>query len=479
MSDFHFSNPTAHVGLVGLGTMGQNLALNLASKQIKVSLFNRNLAKTQDFLAKNRQVTEYLAGFASLGDFVQSLPKPRRIILMVPAGAPVDAVLSDLSNWLETGDIVLDGGNSNWRDTEARQARLAQINVDLIGCGISGGSEGALHGPSLMPGGKSQAIDQFWPILSQIAAKDRAGQACVSKLGPGGSGHFVKMVHNGIEYAMMQSIAEIYDHLKNGLGLTQEQIIEVFDFANQDHRPTKSYLLDVTLAVLQSKDPQHPDQFLVDKISPVSGSKGTGKWTVENALDLGVPVPSIAEALFVRYASADCQLQNQFTNQNLPSAPASRLSQPGQTTKPFSDLCTEMQTVLKDAFLSIFYQGLNLLNVASRTQGWHLDISQVLRIWEGGCIIRTNLLSQLKTELESSDLVNQLPAVVLKPSFSMEVLTKFLTPAPVLNSAMQYLFIRTQNHLPTNLIQAQRDFFGQHGYQRIDEPGVFSGGWKK
>ncbi len=462
---------SSQLGLMGLGTMGSALARNLASRGFHVSVWNRSPEKTEDFI---RHFGESgFTGSPSLEEFVESLEKPRKIILMVPAGGPVEELLQDLLPLLELGDAVMDGGNEHFRDTERFQESYITKGVLLLGCGISGGEEGALKGPSLMPGGDPQAWESFRPFLEAIAAEDFFGKACVSYMGKGGAGHFVKMIHNGIEYAEMQMLAEIYDVLKNLFRLSNDEIAEVFNDWNESE--LNSYLLQASVDVLKQKE---ADLFLLDVISDEAGQKGTGVWTVEEALKLGVAAPSITEALFIRMLSNQTHVRRPLHAQFKEEAPV-----PNQTVGNFTELAEKALLHLR---LAHFDQGFSLLREGNAYYEFGIDLSEVARIWQGGCIIRSKILAPLNSALkEPADSLflygfaetifkEGLPA--LRQILSLTTGLGFATP--VMSAGLQYIETLKRDRLPTTFIQALRDRFGSHGYQRIDREGVFHSQWK-
>ena len=447
----------SQIGLIGLAVMGANLARNLASKDFQVSVYNRTFRRTQEFLDENY---EGIMGFEHLKEFLESLERPRKIILMVKSGQPVDDLLISIGDHLEEGDIVLDCGNSNWKDTQKRQLDLVSRGIQFIGCGVSGGEEGALHGPSIMPGGKSEAVKAVLSILEKIAAKDFEGRPCVTNIGLGGAGHFVKMVHNGIEYALMQGIAEIYDILKN-LKLENAEITEVFRQLNTG--ANQSFLLDITVDIFGVKD-NLGSGYLVDKIIDKAGSKGTGRWTIENALELGVATPTIASAFFARNLSG----RGQSFHVEIPEK-RTELSK----IEINQDFVQNLYQSLNTTFLCSYFQGLDLIIAANKEKDWQIDLSEVIRIWQGGCIIRSQILKNL------NEIYNSKIELYSKIKFLENTISMGHTPKPVLNSVKDYILTLTAKKLPTNLIQAQRDFFGAHTYQRSDKEGTFSGGWIK
>lgn len=443
------------IGLVGLAVMGRNLAKNFASKNISVSVFNRTLEKTSELLAENNS---NIYGYQEIGEFVQSLEIPRKIILMVKAGSPVDETINQLLPFLVEGDIILDCGNSNYKDTEKRQIELEKVGIHFLGCGVSGGEEGALHGPSIMPGGKAESVNTVLPYLNQIAAKDFGGGKCVSNVGLGSSGHFVKMVHNGIEYAIMQLIAEIYDLFRKN-EWSHGQILEGLKHINQGLN--SGFLLEITEKVLRAKD---EEGFLVDKLAFKAGAKGTGTWTVEAGLEYGVAVNMIAGAVFARSLS------------NYP-----RMILKSENNQYQDPLNWDLD-ILKEAFTGLstlaYLQGLDLIANYNQEKQAGININEVIRIWQGGCIIRSQLLEKLPqiwSDFETKKVldINFTAILELQRLVNMTVI-----PALVINNAVDYVYSLIATSLPTNLTQAQRDFFGAHTYQRTDKEGVFTGGWE-
>jgi 6-phosphogluconate dehydrogenase len=468
------------IGLIGLAVMGANLAKNFASKGISISVYNRTYAKTKTELdswetekttlienarkntpwfENNLKNHEYkLEGFENIKDFVQSLERPRKIIIMVKAGKPVDDVILELSQFLEQGDIIIDCGNSNWQDSMRREANLEAKGLHFIGCGVSGGESGALIGPSIMPGGKKEVVDQVLPLLEIVSAQDFDGKPCVVNVGLSASGHFVKMVHNGIEYAIMQGIAEIYDILKHN-ELSTDQIQKVFE--NLNTGLTKSFLLDITVEIFKTKD-SLAEGYLIDKIENIAGAKGTGKWTVEAAMDLGVFVPSISNAVMARIGSSRNQaFENQTHRQN------------PYIKYPEQDIYDKkLFKAVEGLYLSAYLQGLDLIVSANKEYNWNIDLPQVIRIWQGGCIIRSKMLQDLFAQwTQKLDFTDHIVALDFITSGNL------LRPFLVLHSCLDYMQTVGCKDLPTNLIQAQRDFFGSHTYKRNDREGVFTGGW--
>lgn len=485
------------IGLIGLAVMGANLAKNFASKGVSISVFNRTYSKTQaeveswnnekfnlienakklsPWFENNLINHEYrLEGFESLQEFVQSLERPRKVIVMVKAGKPVDDVITELLNFLEPGDTIIDCGNSNWQETLKRQLGLEQKGYNYIGCGVSGGEKGALEGPSIMPGGKKNVVDEILPLLEVVSAPDFKNKPCVVNVGLAGSGHFVKMVHNGIEYAIMQGIAEIYDILRH-LGLDAAHISKVFE--NLNTGSTDSFLTKISIDILKQKD-NLGTGFLVDKIDSAAGSKGTGKWTVEAGMELGIAIPNIAAALFSRVLSS--RTHNFATKVRANQINILELS---IQDKLLQSLDLEIfHKALEAIYYTSYLQGLDLILEANKQYNWNIDLSQVLRIWQGGCIIRSKMLEDfshsfndgkfkdLTSNLEQANLnLINLYNFLAKQDFSLPLLAVF-------NSSLDYACSLTMDNLPTNLTQSQRDYFGSHTYKRNDRDGVFTGGW--
>ncbi len=453
------------IGLIGLGTMGNALARNFASKNISTAVFNRTAIKTEGFIKSYGN--ENLVPFYQLDDFVSSLALPRKIILMVNAGQAVDQTIEHLIPLLDSGDIIIDCGNSFWKDTLKRQLELEAKNIHFVGCGVSGGEVGALYGPSIMPGGDSEIVNELLPLLQTVAAKDFTGEACVTNTGLAGAGHFVKMVHNGIEYALMQGIAEIYDILRHS-GYNNQDLVTVFDKLN--HGEPKSFLLDITVDIFKTAD-NLDSGYLIDKISPVAGAKGTGKWTVEAAMDLGISIPNISGALFARILSAkthNFKVSHAFESHTL--------SQKREVEHAVLFDC------LKAIFYTSYLQGIDLILAANKEFNWSINILEVLRIWQGGCIIRSNMLTEFSTDFKTDS--NDFSSKLKVQQQALEVMLGYLSTQSfslpllsVFNSALDYCRALTTQNLPTNLIQAQRDYFGAHTYQRVDREGVFTGGW--
>jgi 6-phosphogluconate dehydrogenase len=462
------------IGVVGLAVMGSNLALNIESRGHAVSVYNRSREKTDDLMKAHPD--KKLVPAYTLEEFVESLEKPRRILLMVKAGQGTDATIDSLRPLLEKGDILIDGGNTHFTDTIRRNQDLAKSGLHFIGTGVSGGEEGALKGPSIMPGGQKEAYDLVAPILTEIAAKAPDGEPCVAYMGPDGAGHFVKMVHNGIEYGDMQLIAESYDVLKRVVGLSNEELGKVYVEWNKGE--LDSYLIEITSKIFSKKDDE-TGKDLVDVILDRAAQKGTGKWTSQNALDLGAPLPLITEAVFARVLSA---LKDQRVE-------ASKVLK-GPAPKFEGDRAAFIESVRRALFLSkivSYAQGFAQLRAASEEYKWDLQYGQIAKIFRAGCIIRAGFLQKITDAYKTNaDLHN----LLLDPYFS-DIAAKYQdalrdvvvaavkagVPVPAFSSAVAYYDSYRSERLPANLVQAQRDFFGAHTFERIDKKGSFHADW--
>lgn len=460
-------------GMVGLGTMGRALLLNMADHGFSVVGFDTDESKVASLDAAHPNAT----GTTSLTAFVQSIRRPRAIMMLVPAGAPVDQVIESLKPLLEPGDFLIDGGNSFFRDTERRVAQLKDAGFGFTGMGISGGEAGARNGPSMMPGGTPENYERIRPILEAIAARAEDGTPCVARVGLGAAGHYVKTVHNGIEYAMMQLIAESYDLLHRGYGFSNELIADVFE--DWSKSPMGGYLLEITHRALRAKDPES-GRDLVDLVKDKAKAKGTGKWTSQDAMDLGLPVPAIDAAVTARGISNLKELRERYSEGNEPRSGS--IGHDGLNP----NLIAKLQDALHASFLLAYLQGLHQILEGSQEYGFECDLPVVIRCWRAGCIIRSQLLSTLAEAAAKSP---QEP-LVLHPSIRdtlealgghlSEVVTQFAlsrVPAPCHMASLAYLDGIRSRVTSANLIQAQRDTFGAHGYERIDKPGTFHGGW--
>jgi 6-phosphogluconate dehydrogenase len=461
--------------MAGLGTMGRNLVLNMAEHGFAVAGYDRDAEKGK--LLSEEAGAHDVRAAGSLQEMIDLLRRPRVLMLLVPAGAPVDAVIRDALPRLEAGDILIDGGNSHFRDTELRAKAVAARGVHLLGVGISGGEHGARHGPSMMPGGPTQAYDRVRPIFKAIAAR-ADGEPCVAYLGPGSAGHYVKMVHNGIEYGLMQLIAETYDLLKRGVGLGNDELQATYEAWNGGE--LSSYLLEITADIFSQEDPRTGGR-LIDLILDEAEQKGTGMWTSQDAMDVGVPVPTIDAAVTARNLSA--MKQDRERASKILSGPAA--SDPGRR----EDILHTLPRALYAAEIITYTQGMSLLARASAELGYGLDLETVARIWRGGCIIRAAVLEEMRAAFRSQP---KLPSLLLDPQLGEAVMERqqdlrsivgtaaeLGLPAPALMAALAYFDGYRSAWLPANLIQAQRDYFGAHTYERVDARGTFHTEWEE
>jgi 6-phosphogluconate dehydrogenase len=468
----------AHFGLIGLGVMGENLVLNAERNGFSCVVYNRTFAKTEEFLA-GRGAGKRITGARSLEDFVANLERPRRILMMIKAGEPIDAMIQQISALLEEGDLLIDGGNSLYTDTERRVAELERQSFGYIGMGVSGGAKGALEGPSMMPGGTRAAYDAIEPLVRKMAAQVDDGP-CVTYIGPGGAGHFVKTVHNGIEYGIEQILAEAYDLMKRGAGLDGAAMADVLGQWNGTEE-LSSFLVEITEICLRTKDPIGGGD-LVETIVDAAGQKGTGLWTVESALQMGVPVPTIYAALNARVLSSlrDERVAAQAVLHGPTQPPALALGSPADAMAQLMDAC-----VL--ACISSYAQGMALLQQASLLHSYNLDLSAIGQIWKGGCIIRARLLQRIQDAYTANPV---LPNLLVDPWFAHQVnqrmggLRQVVSaaalagiPVPCLSSSLDYIDSYRTARLPQNLVQAMRDCFGAHTYERLDQPGSFHTEW--
>ena len=461
---------TAQVGMLGLAVMGENLAQNIERNGYSVAVFNREPSKVDAFMS--RAAGRRFLGAHSFEEFVKALERPRKIILLVKAGEPVDWTIGQLKPYLEPGDIVIDGGNSHFKDTERRERALKAEGINFIGSGVSGGEEGALWGPSLMPGGDRAAYEQIRPVWESIAAKVDDGP-CVTYIGPGGAGHFVKMVHNGIEYGDMQLIAEAYDLMRRLLGLSAAEMADVFDEWNRGE--LESYLIEITAKILRVRD-DRTGRPLVDVVLDRAGQKGTGRWTTETALELGVVIPTIDAAVNARSLSArkDERVEASRRIKGPGAAP------PPGDTKAFVGA---VRDALYASKICSYAQGMNLIRAGSEAYGWNINLGETARIWKGGCIIRARFLGRIKEAYQRRP---DLPNLLLDEEFNAWVeraqanwrgvvaaAVRAGVPVPGMSASVAYFDMFRTADLPLNLTQAQRDFFGAHTYERADEPGNF------
>ncbi len=458
----------ADIGLIGLAVMGENLVLNMESRGFTVAVYNRTVEKVDAFVT-GRAAGKHILGAHSPEEFVAMLKKPRIVMLMVRAGSAVDDTIAQIEPLLDPGDIIVDGGNSNYQDTERRLSTLESKGLLYVGTGVSGGEEGALNGPSIMPGGSEAAWQHIKPIFQAIAAKVDDGSPCCDWVGPGGAGHFVKMVHNGIEYGDMQLIAEVYHLMRNRLGMTPDEMADVFDAWNQGE--LDSYLVGITRDILRHKDEDGAP--LIDKILDAAGQKGTGKWTGITALDFSVPVTLIVEAVFARCLSA--MKDERVRAAKILGGPSGAAF--GGSRQAFVD---DLGKALYAAKIISYAQGFMLLREAAAEYGWNLNYGSIALMWRGGCIIRSRFLGRIK---EAFDADASLSNLIFAPFFAEQVLKNEAAlrnvvreavlagiPVPALSSALEWFDGLRTEQLPANLLQAQRDYFGAHTYERVDKP---------
>lgn len=463
------------IGVIGLAVMGKNLAMNMESRGYSVAVYNRTYARTEEFLANEAKGKNFV-GAETIEEFVNSLEKPRKIMLMVQAGPATDATIESLKPFLEEGDILIDGGNTLYEDTVRRNQQLDETGIHFIGTGVSGGEEGALNGPSLMPGGQKEAYDLVAPIFEAISAKVD-GDPCVTYIGPDGAGHFVKMVHNGIEYGDMQLIGEAYFILKHVLGMEADELSDVFTEWNKGE--LDSYLIEITADIFKMKD-EDTGEPLVEKIMDKAGQKGTGKWTSKNALDLGVPLPLITESVFARFISS---LKDERVAASKVLSGPEKVEYEGDR----NELIEAVRKALYMSKITSYAQGFAQMRAASEEYGWDLKYGDIAMIWRGGCIIRAHFLQKIK---EAFDHEPQLANLMLDPYFKeivesyqsalrevVSVAIKHGIAVPTFASAIAYYDSYRAHDLPANLIQAQRDYFGAHTYERKDKEGTFHTQW--
>lgn len=461
------------IGVIGMAVMGRNLALNIESRGFSVSIYNRSKDKTEQVMAEHSD--KRLVPYYSIEDFVNSLEKPRRILIMVQAGKGTDAVIDELRPLLDKGDIIIDGGNAFFEDTIRRNKMLSDEGFNFIGAGVSGGEEGALKGPSIMPGGQKEAYELVAPILEKIAAKAN-GEPCVAYIGPDGAGHYVKMAHNGIEYGDMQLIAESYSVLKHVVGLTNDELADVF--ADWNKGELDSYLTEITADIFKYKDEN--GNYLVDMILDAAGNKGTGKWTSQSALDLGEPLSLITESVFARYISA-------IKDQRVAASKVLKGPEKVAFTGDKQTLIEKVRKALYMGKIISYAQGFAQLKAASEHYNWQLNYGEIAKIFRAGCIIRAQFLQKITDAYTEN---NNIDNLLLAPYFrkTVEAYQQSLRdviclavsqgiPVPTLSAAIAYYDSYRSAVLPANLIQAQRDYFGAHTYKRIDKEGVFHTDW--
>jgi 6-phosphogluconate dehydrogenase len=463
-------------GVVGMAVMGKNLALNIESRGYSVALFNRTGSKTtavvEEHPDKNFKATY------TIEEFVDSIEKPRRIMLMVQAGFATDATIQELLPHLDKGDILIDGGNTFFKDTIRRNEELANSGINFIGTGVSGGEEGALKGPSIMPGGQKEAYELVAPILEKISAKAEDGEPCVTYIGPNGAGHYVKMVHNGIEYGDMQLIAESYDLMKNILDLSVDEMADIFKEWNKGE--LDSYLVEITADILTRKDDEGTGQPIVDVILDAAGNKGTGKWTSQSALDLGVPLPLITESVFARFISA-------YKDERVKASQVLGKPEVAPYQGDKQELVEKIREALYFSKIMSYAQGFAQLRVASEEYNWDLPFGEIAKIWRAGCIIRAQFLQKITDAYDKNPAIENL----LLDEYFTDITKKYQqsvrdvvslaiqagVPVPTFASAIAYYDSYRSDRLPANLIQAQRDYFGAHTYQRVDKEGTYHYSW--
>ena len=464
------------IGVIGMAVMGKNLALNIESRGYSVSIYNRTTARSEGVIEENPDKNLHLQ--KTIEEFVDSLELPRKIILMVQAGPGTDAVIQEVLPLLDEGDILIDGGNTLFTDTMRRSEELAESGINFIGTGVSGGEEGALKGPSIMPGGQKDAYDLVAPILEQIAAKAPADNApCVAYIGPNGAGHYVKMVHNGIEYGDMQLIAESYHIMRELLELSNDEIADVFKEWNEGE--LDSFLIEVTAETLTHRDPE-TGKHMVDVILDHAGNKGTGKWTSQQALDLGTPLSLITEAVFARYISA--LKDERVTASKVIKKPATK-----NVAIDRDELLEQLRQALYFSKIMSYAQGFFQMQKASEEYDWNLNYGEIAKIWRAGCIVRARFLQDITDAYEKNPALENL----LLDDYFLDITEKYQEsvrnivslsvqsgiPVPAYSSAISYYDSYRSAWLPANILQAQRDYFGAHTYERVDKEGIFHFDW--
>src|SRR5215468_4949473 len=463
---------SAQIGVTGLGVMGRNLGRNFARHGFTTALHNRTTARTDEVITSFGHEGTFVPAYTAK-EFVDSLERPRRIVVMVNAGPATDAVIDEFAPLLEPGDMLIDGGNAHFKDTRRREATLKTNKVHFVGMGVSGGEEGALNGPSIMPGGSDQSYKDLGPMLETIAAHVD-GTPCCTHVGPDGAGHFVKMVHNGIEYADMQLIAEAYDLLRHAAGYQPQQIAQTFRTWNEGR--LDSYLIQITAEVLAHTDAITHEPF-VDIVLDQAEQKGTGRWTVQDALDLGVPVSGIAEAVFARSLSGHADLRRA----------ARGLPGPKPTATGAAEFADQVEQALYASKLVSYAQGWNMMDVGSREYDWGIDLGQIATIWRGGCIIRAAFLDRIRAAYANNP---ELPTLLADEEFGKDLAAaqdawravvgtavRLGIPVPGFSAALAYYDALRAERLPAALVQGLRDFFGAHTYRRTDRDGTFHTLW--
>ncbi|BBN15017.1 6-phosphogluconate dehydrogenase [Marchantia polymorpha subsp. ruderalis] len=473
----------SRIGLAGLAVMGQNLALNIAEKGFPISVYNRSTNKVDDTVERAKDEGELpLTGYYDPKEFVMSIQKPRSVIILVKAGAPVDQTIATLSSYMEPGDCIIDGGNEWYENTERRAEQAAAKGLLYLGMGVSGGEEGARRGPSLMPGGTPEAYSYIEDVVAKVAAQVDDGP-CVTYVGPGGSGNFVKMIHNGIEYGDMQLISEAYDVLKTVGGLTNQELQETFEEWNKGE--LDSFLIEITADIFSVKDDKGEGE-LVDKILDKTGMKGTGKWTVQQAAELSVAAPTIAASLDSRFLSGlkeeRVAAAEIFAQYGLSDVIAAQNIDKKQ-------LVDDVRKALYASKICSYAQGMNLIKAKSLEKGWNLNLGELARIWKGGCIIRASFLDRIKQAYDRND---KLASLLVDPEFAKEMVSRQAAwrrvvglaieagiSTPGMSTSLAYFDTYRRGRLPANLVQAQRDYFGAHTYERVDMDGAYHTDWFK
>lgn len=467
--------PKQQIGVIGLAVMGKNLALNIESRGYSVAVFNRTTSRTEDFLNDEAKGKDFV-GATTIEELVNALEKPRKIMLMVQAGAATDATIASLQPYLDKGDILIDGGNTLFEDTIRRNKELEKTGIHFIGTGVSGGEEGALYGPSIMPGGQKEAYDLVAPIFNAISAKVD-DKACSAYIGPDGAGHYVKMVHNGIEYGDMQLISEAYFILKHLLDMDVNELHDVFSEWNKGE--LDSYLIEITADIFTKIDDE-TGKPIIDVILDKAGQKGTGKWTSQNALDLGVPLPIITESVFARFISA--MKEERIAASSILSGPTQE-----EYDGDRDELIEAVRKALYMSKICSYAQGFAQLRTQSEESNWNLNYGEIAMIWRGGCIIRAQFLQNIKEAYDNNPALTNLLLDDYFKSITLEyqsalrevvsVAVKHGIPVPSFSSAIAYYDSYRLADLPANLIQAQRDYFGAHTYERKDKEGTFHTNW--
>ncbi len=467
-----------HIGLIGLGTMGANLARNAAHNGATVAVYNRTTEKTDAFMAAHKSEGKFVA-CKTLKDMQKALPAPRMIVLMVKAGQPVDDMIAELLPVLSKGDIIIDAGNSLFTDTNRREKELAEKGMHFVGMGVSGGEEGALKGPSMMPGGSEESWQALKPLVEKMAANDGDGGKCVAHIGPGGAGHFVKMVHNGIEYGIMQIIAECYDVLRSIGGYDHEQLAETFESWNMLPE-LQSFLLEITGRIFHVKDAE-AGKYVIDVIKDAAGQKGTGKWTTETAMNYGVAIPTINAAVDARILSGAADLRKEHAKFPFSIDIHDPLPRPQK-------LRALVAATMELSVICAYLQGFELMKTADKAEKWNLNLSEIARIWKGGCIIRSTFLKTLEQAYSTDKNASQAGWEAIQARFAgerqldwrqvVEIGVSRGVPMPAVSMSLAYYDTLIRKRLPQHLVQAQRDFFGAHTYERTDKSGTFHTKWE-